>query len=136
MTLTSNHVAHIDRQIAALDQLRQLEIASLAEATTLAVLVFVAVPLKHLGGWDLGVRIVGPVHGFAFVAYLWNVWQSGRVARWRDSDLLRLIVCSLLPLGGFLNWPWLIRQIRMRVRVIASEMPLAEANAPPTSPLK
>jgi integral membrane protein len=68
------------------------------------VLVFVAVPLKHLGGWDVGVRIVGPVHGFAFVAYLWNVWQTGTVAHWRNADLARLIVSAFVPLGGFLNW--------------------------------
>ena len=114
--------------MAALNQLRQSEIASLAEATTLAMLVFVAVPLKHYGGWDLGARIVGPIHGFAFVAYLWNVWQSGTVARWRDSELIRLILSALVPLGGFLNWPWLVRRIRIRVRAIASEMLLAEAD--------
>ncbi len=45
MTQKPDHVAHADWHIAALSQLRQLEVASLAEATTLAILVFVAVPL-------------------------------------------------------------------------------------------
>ena len=49
-----------ERRFAALRMLRHLEIAAFAEAITLAVLVLVAVPLKHLGGWDLGVRIIGP----------------------------------------------------------------------------
>ena len=80
------------------------------EAVTLAVLVFVAVPLKHLGGWDLGVRLVGPLHGFAFAAYWWNVWQTAALARWRGHEFARLVVCAFIPLGGFLNWPWLVRQ--------------------------
>jgi integral membrane protein len=131
MTLTPDHVTHADRRIAALSQLRQLEVASLAEATTLAVLVFVAVPLKHLGGWDLGVRIVGPVHGFAFVAYMWNVWQSGgMVAHWRHAELVRLILAALVPLGGFLNWPWLVRRIRIRVHAIAPPKSGDDATAP------
>jgi integral membrane protein len=99
---------------AALRQLRHLEIASLAEATTLAVLVLVAVPLKHLAQWDVGVRLMGPLHGFAFLAYLWNVWQTGAAAPWRRAELARLIVAAFVPLGGFANWPWLARATRGR----------------------
>ena len=51
-----------ERRFAALRMLRHLEIAAFAEAITRAVLVLVAVPLKHLGGWDLGVRSIGPLH--------------------------------------------------------------------------
>ena len=111
-----------ERRVAALLQLRQLELASLAEATTLAVLVFVAVPLKHLAGLDLGVRVLGPLHGFAFVAYLWNVWQASLGGRWRRAELVRLVACAIVPLGGFLNWPWLIQKTRARVRALAAEM--------------
>jgi integral membrane protein len=111
------------RLAAELAQLRQLELASLAEAATLAVLVFVAVPLKHLGGWDVGVRVLGPLHGFAFVAYLWNVWQVGVRIPWRGADLARLVVAACVPLGGFVNWPWLVRKTRARVRALATEMP-------------
>lgn len=39
-----------------LSQLRRLEIASFAEAMTLLLLLGIAVPLKHLGGWDTGGR--------------------------------------------------------------------------------
>ena len=107
-----------ERRMAALGQLRQLEISSLAEAVTLALLVFVGVPLKHLAGWDLGVRIIGPLHGFAFCAFLWNVWQAGALERWRGIELARLVVAAFIPLGGFLNWPWLVRRTRMRTQAV------------------
>lgn len=115
-------VTREERRVAALTQLRHLKISSLAEAATLAVLVLVAVPLKHFGAWDLGVRIMGPIHGFAFVAYVWNVWQTGTFAAWRNGDLARLVVSAFIPLGGFLNWPWLVRQTAIRTRAIASEV--------------
>jgi integral membrane protein len=114
-------VTNDERWAAALAQLRQLELASLAEAATLSILVLVAVPLKHLGGWDLGVRVLGPLHGFAFVAYVWNVWQVGAGQRWSGVDLVRLLVVACVPLGGFLNWPWLVRKTRARVRMLAAE---------------
>ena len=114
------HMTNDEHRVAALSQLRQLEVASLAEAATLAVLVFVAVPLKHVGGWDLGVRILGPLHGFAFVAFLWNVWQTGAFAQWRSIELARLVVFAFIPLGGFMNWPWLARRT-IRIREIVGK---------------
>lgn len=93
-----------------LARLRHLELASLAEASTLALLVFVAVPLKHFGGAALGVHLMGPVHGLAFAAFLWNVWQTGDVLRWRWAEVARLVLAAVIPLGGFLNWPWLARR--------------------------
>jgi integral membrane protein len=108
--------------LGELEQLRQLELASLAEASTLAVLVLGAVPLKYLGGWDLGVQILGPIHGLAFVAYLWNVWQIGACGCWRRAELARLVVCAFVPFGGFLNWPWLLRRTRLRATALVVEI--------------
>jgi integral membrane protein len=48
-----------------LGQLRRLEIASLLEVT-LILLLFVGVPMKHLGGWPAATAVLGPVHGAAF----------------------------------------------------------------------
>lgn len=54
-------------------RLRRLERISFVEATTLLLLVGVAVPLEHLGGFPNAVHLMGPVHGLAFVAYAWTV---------------------------------------------------------------
>jgi len=61
---------------AELRQLRRLEIVLLVEGTILAVLVLVAVPLRHLAGVGMVSSIIGPVHGLAFLAYLWTVIGS------------------------------------------------------------
>ncbi len=50
-----------------LSQLRRLELASLVEATTLVLLVGVAVPLKHFAGQPTAVAVMGPIHGLASV---------------------------------------------------------------------
>lgn len=92
-------------------QLRRLEIASIAEATTLLLLVGLAVPLKYLGGWELGVRIMGPVHGLAFLAYIWTVLQTVAGGGWSRMDVVRLFLVAFIPLAGFSNVPLLSRRI-------------------------
>ncbi len=88
---------------AELRQLRRLQLASLVEATTLILLVCVCVPLKHLLGWPWGVKVMGPVHGLAFVTYLWIALQTVSEGAWRTEDRIRLIAVSVVPFGGFTN---------------------------------
>ncbi len=95
-----------------LSQLRRLEIASIVEATTLLLLVLVAVPLKHLGDWDTGVRIMGPLHGLAFVGYVWTALQTISGGGWSPKDTARLFVVAFVPFGGFFNLGLLARKSR------------------------
>ncbi len=89
------------------EQLKRLEILSIIEATTLASLVCIAVPLKHIFGWPLGSWILGPVHGIAFLAYSWTALQTVAGGGWRGSDVARLFVVAFLPFAGFFNISWL-----------------------------
>lgn len=84
-------------------QIRRLRLASFVEATTLLILVLVAVPLKHAFGYSQATRIMGPVHGVAFVAYAWNVIAAVSGGGWSGREIARLSVAAFLPFGGFLN---------------------------------
>lgn len=101
---TSVHAYEEQRQI------RRLEIASLLEATTLVTLVLIAVPLKHIVGWPIPVRFMGPIHGIAFLFYFWTILQTVTGGEWRSRDIARLVVVALIPFMGFLNIPWLRRR--------------------------
>ena len=93
-------------------QLRRLRLVSLGEATTLILLVGIAVPLKHLAGQPLGVRVMGPVHGLMFLAYLWTAVQTVSGGGWNGRDIARLLIGALVPFGGFLNMRLLRRKTR------------------------
>lgn len=92
------------------DQLRRLEILSIVEATTLVLLVCVAVPLNHVFGWPLGSRILGPVHGLAFLAYGWTALQTVAAGDWRGRDIARLFIVAFVPFAGYFNIAWLRRK--------------------------
>jgi integral membrane protein len=84
-------------------QLRRMRLASVLEATTLAVLVFVAVPLKHVFGMPQFVSAMGPLHGLAFLFYIWMLIQSHFQLRWTGAEWLRMVAFAFIPLAGFVN---------------------------------
>ena len=84
-------------------QLGRMRLASISEASTLAILVFVAVPLKHAFGMPQVVSVMGPVHGVAFLIYIWMLIQSHFQFGWSGREWVRMILCAFIPLAGFVN---------------------------------
>lgn len=84
-------------------QFGALRAASIMEALTLLTLLLIAVPLKHLGGYHGATSVVGPIHGIAFLAYVWLAIQTSSSAGWSKSETLILIAFAFIPFGGFIN---------------------------------
>lgn len=73
----------------------------LAEGASFLVLVGVAMPLKHLFGLPLAVRVVGLVHGLLFVAYVVAVIDAYATRRLDGARAWLAILVALLPFGPF-----------------------------------
>jgi integral membrane protein len=86
-----------------LSQLQWMRVVSLIEGSTLLLLLLVAVPLKHVAGIVLATRIMGPVHGLAFLAYMWMLIQTVSGGGWSRSEIVRLVIAALIPCGAFIN---------------------------------
>lgn len=78
-----------------------LRAVALVEGTAFLLLLFAAVPLKHLAGIDGPVLLLGPVHGVALVAYVWLIARLAVDHGWPAGRALRLAAAGLLPLGAF-----------------------------------
>jgi integral membrane protein len=100
----------------ALSQLRRMRTVSLIEGSTLLLLVLVAVPLKHVAGLPVATRIMGPIHGLAFLAYGWMLVRTVAGGGWSRADIVRLSVAALIPFGAFINE----RALARRQAVIAA----------------
>ncbi|KVL22704.1 DUF3817 domain-containing protein [Burkholderia sp. MSMB1826] len=94
--------------------LRNLQYLSLLEATTLVVLVCVAVPLKHLAGYPVAVSIMGPVHGVAFVMYGWAVVGTASSGLWSKGEVVRLVLSAVVPFAGLASAGWIARRRHAR----------------------
>jgi integral membrane protein len=81
--------------------MRLLRVVALVEGALFLLLLFVAVPLKHLAGEAGPVMIVGPLHGLAFLAYVWLLARTAVDRDWPRRRIVRLALVGLIPFGAF-----------------------------------
>lgn len=91
-----------------LDQILHNPIARLRfigkiEGATLVILLFLAVPLKHLFELPLGVKLMGPVHGVAFLTYLIVLVECVSGGGFSKREICRLTIVVVIPFGPFFN---------------------------------
>lgn len=80
---------------------RRLTLLALLEGCSLATLLLVAVPLKHLAGLPAAVTVLGPLHGLLFLAYSWALVEATSTGALRPRQALRLWAWSWAPFGAF-----------------------------------
>lgn len=90
--------------------LRRLRWVGYAEGTSYLLLLLVAMPLKYLADWPLGVTVVGAAHGFLWIAYLLAAAIAARACRWGLLEIMGAGVASVLPAGPFVFDSWVERR--------------------------
>ncbi|BAI72331.1 hypothetical protein AZL_016930 [Azospirillum sp. B510] len=84
-------------------QMLRMRIACLVEGGTLILLLFVAVPLKHFADFPDAVRAIGPIHGLAFLTYLWMLVRMVAAGGWSRGEMIKLLIAAMLPFGAFVS---------------------------------
>lgn len=87
--------------------LKLLSTLALFEAASFIMLLGVAMPLKYINGDAPWVTLMGALHGFVWLLYIWLIIAMASLKMWRGRELLRLIVSTLVPFAGFANARWL-----------------------------
>ncbi len=91
---------------------KMLRAAVALEGASLLLLVFVAVPVKHLLDLPLATGIMGPVHGLAFLFFLHALTEALAARAIPARASIRLLLGAMIPLGGLFNERWLARTER------------------------
>ncbi|CAM2065109.1 DUF3817 domain-containing protein [Sulfidibacter corallicola] len=81
--------------------LGQFRIVSFSEGVSYILLMAIAVPVKYMADEPILVRILGPIHGFLFIAFMVFLGKTAVELRWRMGRVLIAFIASLLPLGAF-----------------------------------
>ncbi|AQG79356.1 DUF3817 domain-containing protein [Spirosoma montaniterrae] len=79
----------------------RLKLVALLEGISLIVLIFIAVPLKHIWGKPWLVQNVGMIHGLLFILYVLNVLQAKLELGWNTGKTLLALALSFVPFGTF-----------------------------------
>jgi integral membrane protein len=84
-----------------MNALRQLRIIGFLEGVSFLLLLFVAMPLKHLAGLAIAVRVAGSVHGILFLLFISALFRAASERDWPARRSLLAFGASLLPGGTF-----------------------------------
>ena len=71
------------------------------EGISFLLLLGVAMPLKYIWHWPLGVEGIGMAHGLLFVAYEVLALSLKSTRGWTFKQWLIIAFCALLPFGPF-----------------------------------
>lgn len=89
--------------LTTLSRVRWLRHASLAEGTTLLVLVAGGLPLKYGAGYPLAVTVMGSVHGFAFLSFMLALAMMAFSTEITRREFVQLFIGACIPCGAFFN---------------------------------
>jgi integral membrane protein len=81
---------------------------ALAEATSFIALL-IASFVKRTGGSELGVQILGPIHGVLFIAYVAIALNLRPKVGWSGKTPFWVLVGAVIPFGGYVVDWWLLR---------------------------
>jgi integral membrane protein len=84
---------------------------ALTEATSFIALL-IASAVKRTGGSELGVQILGPIHGGLFILYVIVAFNLRAEAGWSAKTTFWILVGAVVPFGGYVVDWWLVRQAR------------------------
>ena len=72
-----------------------------AEGVSFLLLLFVAMPLKYLGGLPMAVTIAGALHGLLFIGFLIMIWEVKNEYKKDWGWVAKAFIASILPFGTF-----------------------------------
>lgn len=81
-----------------------MRLVALLEATSFLLLLCASL-VKRTGGTELGVQVLGPIHGLLFIAYVWLALAIRRDLRWGAGTTFWVLVGAVVPFGGYaVDW--------------------------------
>jgi integral membrane protein len=77
---------------------------ALAEATSFIALL-IASTVKRTGGGEVGVEVLGPIHGGLFITYVIVALALRAELDWSDRTTLWVLLGAVVPFGGYVvDW--------------------------------
>ena len=84
------------------NRMKRLRLLAFLEGTSLILLVFIAVPLKHFAENPALVKAIGPVHGALFLFFVFQTIMVAIEQRWSFRERTwKVLVACLVPFGTF-----------------------------------
>jgi integral membrane protein len=93
--------------------LKTFRAVALTEATSF-LLLLVASVLKRTADAEIGVTILGPIHGALFVAYVLIALNLKAEQQWSTKETVYILLGAVVPFGGYAVDRWLAARASSR----------------------
>ncbi len=91
--------------------LKTFRIVALTEATSFLILLVASV-LKRTADFEVGVTVMGPVHGALFLAYVALAILLRPEQGWDTKTFVLILLGAVVPFGGYVVDRWLTSSSR------------------------
>ncbi|MFP4332719.1 MAG: DUF3817 domain-containing protein [Campylobacterales bacterium] len=82
-------------------KINRLRVVAILEGISYLVLLFIAMPIKYIGGEPIVVKYVGMAHGVLFILFMLALYDASRSTSWTYSFRTLAFISSLIPFGAF-----------------------------------
>ncbi|MBW8482508.1 DUF3817 domain-containing protein [Actinomadura parmotrematis] len=106
--------------------IKRYRVMALVVGVMLLILVFVAMPVRYIGGDPTLSGIVSPIHGFLYMVYLVCSYLLWTKARWGLKKMLVMVSAGLVPFLAFFIERKIVRE--------ATELARAQRGLPAKAP--
>lgn len=80
----------------------RLRIIGFMEGISLLVLLFVAMPMKYMMGYEHATRVPGTIHGALFLLFIFNTLSVGVEQNWKfKTTTWKVLLACIIPFGTF-----------------------------------
>ena len=79
----------------------RFRLVALCEGVSFILLLFIAMPLKYLGGMPAPVKYLGWMHGILFVLYMIFLGLVWLQYKWSFKKVVGAFLASIIPFGTF-----------------------------------
>ena len=83
------------------NELERFKLIGLIEGYSYLILLFIAMPIKYMGGEPMAVKIVGMAHGILFILFILAQYQATSTYKWKFKFNAFAFLASLIPFGTF-----------------------------------
>lgn len=82
-----------------MNQLTFFKRLSMLEGLSLLVLLFIAMPIKYIGGNPIPVKYTGMIHGILFIFYCVYLLYLSAELEWKKKFTFIAFICASIPFG-------------------------------------
>jgi len=94
-----------------LTSIKTMRVVALLEATSFLALLVASI-LKRTADAEIGVTVLGPVHGLLFIAYVLLALGLRPDMGWSTKTTLLVLLGAVLPFGGYVVDRWIMSSVR------------------------